>query len=157
MSLDRGQTLNLFLTHSKALAVTLEKVHTSYSLEVTVEGAPYRALILARSSDYWQQRLHLARRRPELIICYEHDTCLPCRALDLREGFLYAAGELPHWYAPEKRFTRRGHMVLIGQLLSGDEPGFIQLATLPRSTRYRYLAEIKRFMTNRVGRPLVVA
>ena len=153
--MDRGQTLNLFLTHSQALHVTLEKVYTSYSLEVAVEGKPYRALILSHSSEYWKQRLHLHRRQPGLVICYQHDTCLPCAALALDEGYLYAERELPHWYAPSKRFTRRGHMVLLGQLLAGVEAGFQQLATLPRSTRYRYLAEMKRYMQNRIGRPLV--
>ena len=32
-----------------------------------------------------------------------------------RDPYLYEASELPHWYAPEKRFTRRGHMVFLGQ------------------------------------------
>ena len=153
--IDRGQTFNLFLTHSRALHVELEKVYTSYSLEVSVEGKPYRSLILSHSSEYWKQRLHLHRRRPELVICYQHDTCLPCAALALDEGFLYAPGELPHWFRPEKRFTTRGHMVLLGQLLAGNEAGFQQIETLPRSTRYRYLAEMKRFMQNRTGRPLI--
>ena len=153
--MDRGQTLNLFLTHSQALHVTLEKVYTSYSLEVLVEGKPYRALILSHSSEYWKQRLHLHKRRPALLICYQHDTCVPCTVLALDEGYLYETSELPHWYSPEKRCTTRGHMVLLGQLLVGVEAGFQQLATLPRSTKYRYLAEMKRFMQNRTGRPLV--
>src|SRR5713226_7863084 len=151
--MEREQTLNLFLTHSQALHVELAKVYTSYSLEVSVEGKPYRALILSHSSEYWKQRLHL--RRPELVICYSHDTCLPCAGLALDEGYLYAPGELPHWYAPEKRFTARGHMVLLGQLLAGNEAGFQQLEKLPRSTRYRYLARMRRCMQNRAGRPLV--
>jgi hypothetical protein len=155
MAIDRNQTLNLFLTHSHELQAQLEKVYTSYSLEVTVEGKLYRALILSHSSDYWKQRLHLHRQRPGLLIVYQHETCVPCATLALDEGYLYAPGELPHWYTPEKRFTTRGHMVLLGQLLAGQEAGYQQLASLPRSTRYRYLAQVKRFMSNRSGRPLV--
>jgi hypothetical protein len=72
-----------------------------------------------------------------------------------RDPYLYEACELPHWYAPEQRFTRRGHMVFLRQLLSGVESGFQQLEKLPRSTRYRYLARMRRFMQNRARRPLV--
>jgi hypothetical protein len=153
--MDRRQTFNLFLTHRQALQVTLEQVYTSYSLQVSVEGTSYRATILSASSEYWKQRLHLHRTKPALLICYRHETCVPCRVLDLSEGYLYAPCELPRWYEPSKRFTTRGHMVLLGQLLSGVESGFVQLETLPRSTRYRYLADMKRFMHNRTGRPLV--
>ena len=153
--MDRGQTLNLFLTHSQALHVTLDTVYSSYSLQVSVEGKPYRALVLSASSEYWRQRVHLQRQRPDLLICYQHDSCVPCTVLALDEGYLYEACELPHWYTPDKRFTTRGHLVLLGQLLSGVEAGFVQVATLPRSTRYRYLAEMKRLMRNRSGRPLI--
>src|SRR5260370_42558313 len=104
--MEREQTLNLFLTHSQALHVELAKVYTSYSLEGSVEGKPYRALILSHSSEYWKQRLHLHRRLPELVICYQHDTCLPCAGLALHEAYLYSPGELPHCDTPEKRFTR---------------------------------------------------
>ena len=153
--MDRRETLNLFLSHAPALHIALLRVYSTYSLEVEITGQSYRALVLARSSDFWIQRIHLQRMRPSLVICYQHDTCNPCAALALDEGYLYADCELPHWYTPEKRFTKRGHMVLLGQLLSGVEAGFQQLETLPRSTRYRYLAQIKHFMQNRAGRPLV--
>jgi len=153
--MDRRETLNLFLSHAPALHITLERVYSTYSLEVEITGQSYRALVLPRSSDFWLQRIHLHRTRPTMVICFQHDTCLPCAALALDEGYLYEACELPHWYAPEKRFTKRGHMVLLGQLLAGVESGFQQLATLPQSTRYRYLARMKRFMQNRAGRPLV--
>lgn len=155
MQMNREQVLNLFLTHQAALHISVEKVFTSYVIQASVEGKSFRAVILVRSSDYWQQRLHLNRARVGLVIAYQHDTCLPCAALALDEGFLYAPGELPHWYTPDKRFTTRGHMVLLGQLLAGNDAGYQQVESLPRSTRYRYLAEVKRFMQNRQGRPLI--
>ena len=66
--MDRGQTLNLLLTHSQALHVTLDTVSSPYSLQVSVEGKPYRALVLSTASEYWKQRVHLQRRRPDLLI-----------------------------------------------------------------------------------------
>jgi hypothetical protein len=153
--MDRRETLNLFFSHAPALHIALLRAYSTYGLEVEITGQSYRALVLSHSSEFWIQRIHLHRTRPDLVICFTHDTCIPCAALDLSEGFMYEACELPHWYAPEKRFTARGHMVLLGQLLSGVEAGFQQLEQLPRSTRYRYLARMKRFMQNRAGRPLV--
>jgi len=153
--MNRAETLHLFLSHAPALHIILERVYSTYCLEVSITGQSYRALVLARSRDFWLQRIHLHRTRPTLVICYQHDTCLPCAALALDEGYLYEGGELPHWYAPPKRFTARGHMVLLGQLLSGVDAGFLQLETLPRSTRYRYLSRMKQLMHNRAGRPLV--
>ena len=153
--MKRAETLNLFLSHAPALHVALERVYSTYCLGVSITGQSYRALVLARSRDFWLQRIHLHRTRPSLVICYQHDTCLPCAALALDEGYLYEGCELPHWYAPPKRCTARGHMVLLGQLLSGVDAGFQQLEQLPRSTRYRYLARMKQLMQNRAGRPLV--
>jgi hypothetical protein len=162
MKLNRGQVYGLFLSHLDALHITIERFYASYCVQVHIpperesDRASWRALILARSSDYWQQRVHLRRTsRPDLVICYEHDTCLPCAVLPLDEGWLYHPCELPHWYAPQMRGTKRGCMVLLGQLLSGDERGFKLFDDLPRTTRYRYLAKLRHFSHNRRGRPLV--
>src|SRR5437879_2603058 len=79
--MDRRETLNLFLSHAPALHIMLERVYSTYCLEVEITGQSYRALVLAHSSDFWIQRIHLHRRRPSLVVCYQHDTCLPCAAL----------------------------------------------------------------------------
>lgn len=164
MKLNRAQVYGLFLSHGDALHITVERFYASYCLQVSIpperqgDRESWRALILARSSDYWHQRVHLRRTgRPELVICYEHDTCLPCAVLALDEGWLYKACELPHWYTPAKRVTKRGCMVFLGQLLSGDDAGFQQFndPSFPRTTRYRYLAKMRRFSHNRRGRPLI--
>ncbi len=81
--MNRTETLNLFLSHAPALHIALLRVYSSYCLEVEITGQPYRALVLARSRDFWLQRIHLHRTRPTLVICYQHDTCLPCAALAL--------------------------------------------------------------------------
>ena len=163
--MDRAQTYGLLLSHLDALHMPIERYIASYCLQVTLpaskQGEPperYRALVLACSSDYWQQRVHLRPKgRPGLVICFTHDTCLPCAVLALDEGYQYEPRELPHWYSPDKRGTTRGSMVLLGQLLSGDEAGFQQIhdPAFPRSTRYRYLAQMRHFLQNRVGRPLI--
>src|SRR5947209_7493727 len=102
MLMNRAQTYGLFLSHLDALHITIERVYASYCFQVLIaQGESYRALVLARSSDYWQQRIHLRRKsRPELVICASHDTCLPCGVLALDEGYQYGPCELPHWYGP---------------------------------------------------------
>lgn len=157
MKMNRAQTYGLFLSHLEALKISITRVYASYCFQITIApDESYRSLVLARSSDYWQQRIHLQRKRPELVICSEHDTCLPCAVLALDEGYQYQPYDLPHWYSPEKRGSARGSTVLLGQLLSGSEAGFQHLETLPRSTRYRYLARMSHLIQNRVGRPLIV-
>lgn len=155
--MNRAETFNLFLSHTTALHIAIDRVYSQFAMQITIgQDETHRAVVLARSSDYWQQRIHLHRVRPSLVICFTHDTCLPCRVLALDEGYLFEIGQLPKWYTPEKRATERGCRVLLGQLLSGSEAGFQHLEKLPRSTRYRYLALMRRYMQNRAGRPLKV-
>ncbi len=156
--MNRAQTYGLLLSHLEALHIKVERVYASYCFQVAIApGESYRALVLARSADYWHQRIHLRRKgtRPDLVVCFAHDTCLPCAVLSLEEGYQYEPGELPKWYTPAKRNTQKGCMVLLGQLLAGEEAGFVHLAALPRATKYRYLARMKKLMHNRVGRPLI--
>jgi hypothetical protein len=161
--MKRTQVLSLFLARQRALQASIGAVYSSFSFEVSVPGNTarqeeehYNALVLARSSEYWSKRVHLQTTRPRLLlIVSEHDTCVPCAALDLSSNYLYAPRECPHWYSPEKRHGKRCHAVLVGQLLAHSEEGMRLLESLPRATQYRILSEVKAFMNNRQGRPLV--
>ena len=90
--MDRRETLNLFLSHAPALHITLERVYSTYSLEVEITGESYRALVLARSRDYWLQRIHLHRQRPTLAfrrsLIPSHLPARPCSRV-------YAAAPAP--------------------------------------------------------------
>ena len=136
----------------------------------------YRAVILARSSDWYVYSLNCVgsfQHDVTCIICGTHDSCVnvPVLALDTR-----------HWYNPKKmrddwgplqptmdevghvmkdrfeqhRRTQYGHNMLIGALMQHREDAFERLQTLKESTRLRIEAEIKCLKRRRVGRPIVV-
>jgi hypothetical protein len=44
----------------------------AYSL--VMEGRRYTAVVLSNSFDFYQLRYHIAKRVPDLVICFTHDT-----------------------------------------------------------------------------------
>ena len=50
-----------------------------YSFFVTRRGHQHYGLILVRSSDFWNKRVHLASVRPNLLIVWTHDILLARR------------------------------------------------------------------------------
>lgn len=108
-------------------------------------------LFLATSTEYWTLR---ARPNPasSLVVCWEHNSCLPCPTLSLQEGYCYDAYELPKWFSLEGKLTRKSAPVFRGALLAGLQEAYQRLSALPRSTRRRYEREVQTMLRGR-GRP----
>jgi hypothetical protein len=159
MLLDRDRVLSLLISHAEALRVHIVKAHHQYVLTLEVAGVSYRACLLSRSSDYYEKRMNLQPRPVSLLICAEHDSCVPLSVLALDEGYQYAPREVPHWYTPEKRFTTRGSRVFLGQLLCGMQAAFDELDDrhkMSRATKYRYLARLRAYLKRKQGRQIAV-
>jgi hypothetical protein len=84
-----------------------------------------------------------------------HDTVLAQNVLELRTGRHYKPYEEP-LQKPLARNSRYASLIVVGQLLAGDDSAWQRLKDYPESTRYRYLASVKQFSKRRQGKPLAV-
>lgn len=159
MLLERLPVTQLLLAQASALNIRIEAVGKGRCIGLCIGTEHYHAWLCNRSSDYWTARVSLLDTpgRVNLVVCETHDSVLPIRVLSLDSGTLYGALKPPAWYAPEKRGTRSGSTVFLGQLLSGVAEAYTTLDTLPESTRYRYLARVKAILRGKRGRPVRVA
>lgn len=134
----------------------------------------YRAVVLARSADWYTYSLNCVdrfRHGIEAVICGTHDSCLekPVLALDTMRWYEPREMRLKSLAPPigedgkpiadafeRRRRSHYGHNMLVGALMCRREDALKRLQSLPRSTRLRIEAEIKRLHQRRVGRPLLV-
>src|SRR5579875_163409 len=137
-------------------------------------GETHKAIVLARSSDWYRYSLNCVERWKhgiELVICGTHDSCLdrPVLAMDTLR-----------WYEPQEMrikslkvlaFDQRGHAaddfdqfrkhpyghnMLIGALMQGRKDALERLQALPDGTRWRIEAKLRRLRLRRRGKPLNV-
>jgi hypothetical protein len=155
----RRETLNLLLGQLASLDITVQTCVTAWTwiVSASLDGKQqqFRAIILARSSDYWTKRYHLAKPRPTLTLCYEHDTCINLPVLSLHDGVLFAPCRFPGWFTGyEQRTSERGARVYLGALLSGVGSAHELLDHLPRSTKYRYEVKMAQHRKRARGKPV---
>lgn len=137
-------------------------------------GQLYKAIVLARSSDWYHYSLNCTERWKhdiQAVIVGTHDSCLDRPVLSIDNA---------HWYDPKElrirslkvvktdergraaddfdQFRRHvyGHNMLIGAVLQGREDALERLQHLPASTRLRIEAKVKRLKLRRQGKPLNV-
>ncbi|SRR5579884_3432648 len=134
-------------------------------------GTRYKAVVLARSSDWYYYSLNCVERWKHgisCVVCGTHDSCLEIPALALDTLRWYEPGvmrvkslepKLDNQGKPVDSFEIRrksqyGHNVLIGALMCGRSDAIKRLQSLPSSTRFRIEAQVKRLRLRRPGRPL---
>lgn len=124
-----------------------------------------RAVILARSSDWYKYSLNIAEWKHgcAAIICGTHDSCVSVPVLALDAMKWYEGGKMRAVFGPidsdtfeRARKSHYGHNMLVGALMCGRTDALAKLQSLPDSTRYRIESEIRQLHTRRQGRPLVV-
>lgn len=126
------------------------------------KGNAARGIVLVRSSDFWEYRLHLAGERaaPDLIVCFRHDTVLPAPVIELESGRQYRMHEFPRQFASfEDAYTsksRAGRLVIVGALLCGMQAAYDLLAALRQagkeSTARKYETNAHDYQRRRPGR-----
>ena len=122
-----------------------------------MQGTPYTAVVLLKSFDYYTKRYHLAKEKYQRsLICFQHNTVLPIRALALREGEITEPYELPTEITDlqTQRATKRGHKVLMGMYLSGMRVAQDMVKALPATSRKRYLKEAESYGKRARGKPV---
>jgi hypothetical protein len=166
--------------HIEVLAGTVYGNSVSLVRLIDEKGTPcrqeHRAVVLARSSDWYYYSLNCTIRWKHGITCIvagSHDSCIdrPVLALDsgrwyepkkMRNDFgklqptLDATGKPIADAFEEVRKTQYGHNMLIGALLQRREDALARLATFKDSTRFRIEAEVRQLERRRVGRPLEI-
>lgn len=151
-------------------------------VQVIREGKPveerqeHRAVILARSSDWYYWSLNCTDRFKHgitCIVCATHDSCIdrPVLALDTMRwyeekkirgdwGPLQPRKDQDGNLIPDSfdtfRKTQYGHNMLLGSIMQRRPDALERLALLPDRTRFRMEAEVRRLHKRRVGHPFVV-
>jgi hypothetical protein len=126
----------------------------AYSL--TMGSEHYNAVVLYTSFDYYDLRYHLAKVKPDFIICFQHNTVVPIPVLSLKAGRLAKGYELPEEIKDirEQRFTKVGSRVLLGMYLSGIRLAQDIIKDLKPTTKARYLQKAKDLSRRKRGRPV---
>jgi len=124
-------------------------------------GSAARGIVLVRSSDFWEYRLHLARAgAPGIVVCYRHDTCLPVPVIELESGHQYRTHEYPRQFSSfEDAYTSRtraGRLTIVGGLLCGMQAAYDLLAQLRQggkeSSARKYENGAHEYQKRRPGR-----
>ncbi|HVB20592.1 MAG TPA: hypothetical protein VNG51_01420 [Ktedonobacteraceae bacterium] len=159
MTPDRDALVTLLLQQSKPLGLErIEPLATggAYAFSLVLRGRAYRSLFLVRSSDYWEKRVHKTVEKtgqaPDLLVCWEHDSCCPVDVLALRTGDWHPAYN-SRTVSVRNRYTAQ---VIVGQLLCGLQAAYDDLADYPEGTKYRYLAKVAELSKRERGRPLKI-
>lgn len=144
---------------------------------VRLDKSPHerlRAVILARSSDWYTYRLNCWDHGCTAVVCGTHDSCLPVPilAMDTMKWYeplkmrglfgtlqpeLDAKGKLVPDSFDKARKSHYGHNMLLGALMCGREDAIARLQSLKPRTRYRIETELVKLHTRGRGRPLEVA
>jgi hypothetical protein len=148
--------LRMFLARADNYAVTAIRHTRGRAYSVVMEGTHYNAVVLSHSFDYYALQYHIARHRPDLVVCYVHDSVLPIPVLSMRVGNLAEAYDLPEDIedVEAQRCSRTGSRVLLGMYISGLRRAQDIIKDLKPTTRKRYLQKAKELGKRRRGRPV---
>jgi hypothetical protein len=124
---------------------------------IIMEGKHYNAVVLFNSFQYYELKYHIAKQKPTLIICYQHNTVVPIPVLSLKTGRHAEPYDQPEEITDvaEQRFTKVGCRVLLGMYISGViyAQDLIKSLKSP-TTKARYLQKAKDLSTRKRGRPV---
>jgi len=123
---------------------------------IIMDGKHYNAVVLLNSFQYYELKYHIAKNKPTLIICYQHNTVVPIPVLSLKAGRHAKPYELPEEIddVAEQRFTKTGCRVLLGMYMSGVRYAQDLIKELKPTTKARYLQKAKDLSTRKRGRPV---
>lgn len=143
----------MFLARMENYGVTSIKHIRGRIYEVVMNDQQYRAVVLVNSYSYYEDRYHLLKKQPTLVICYEHDTVLSIPALSMRFGNLAEAFEKPEGIDDIKaqRHTKLGSKVFVGMYITGIRIAQSMMKDFPPSTRTRYKQRIETLNRRKQG------
>lgn len=130
----------------------------AYSL--VMAGRSYTAVILPTSFDFYQLRYHIAKRVPDLVICFVHDTVIPVMCLSLKSGRIAMPYDLPAQITDveaQRHRSKTGSQVLLGMYLCGMREAQTIVNRLPPRSKRRYIERARQLGKRRPGRPVAIA
>jgi hypothetical protein len=148
----------MFLARADNYEVTDIKHSRGRAYTVVMKGKTYNAVVLLNSFQYYELQYHIAKVKPDLVICYRHDTVLPIPVLSIRAGNYADKYELPEEIEDleAQRHSKTGARVLLGMYISGlrRAQDIIHDKDFPKSTRNRYLQKARELGKRKRGRPV---
>jgi hypothetical protein len=159
--LDRAGVKRLFVEHAEALGASSIRraADAPYTFHLSImdqdRGLMWAqtALVLVRSSDYWQQRIHLLDHDLTLLIVWKHDSIVPLPVLALDSGHWHSARTHTRQRTTRNRYTA---WQLLGELLCGMQSAYDELDHISYQAKHRYLKRVHELMHRAKGRPVAV-
>ncbi len=127
----------------------------AYSL--VMRGKTYTAVIVPNSFSFYELRYHIAKKVPDLVICFQHDTVVAVHCLSLKSGRIAEPYDLPGGYTDVERQRHRskiGSQVLLGMYLCGMRDAQKLVNSFKPTTRKRYVERARALSKRRPGRPV---
>ena len=140
-------------------------VNLGRCVQVRYREKSYRAVVLAKASDWYHYSLNCTERwhhQVNAAIVGTHDSCLPVPvfAIDELQAYNAKRARVEEFTGPvfDERYRKSayGHRMLIGGLMCLRADAWERFDQMPASTRRRIRATVKRLGLRRRGRPLPV-
>src|SRR5882757_8788786 len=144
--MTEADVLYLFLARVDNYSVTNVAHIRGRAYSVTMNGERYNAVVLPNSFSFYEKRYHLAKKRPDLVICFEHNTVLPVPVLSMKAGRLAQKYDLPTGITnveQQRHRSKIGSQVLLGMYLCGMREAQELVDKFEPRTRKRYLQRAK--------------
>lgn len=163
-TLDRATVYQHFLLQAVSYRAIkdIRPTGRGYAFSALLHGKRLNGVVLVKSSDFWERRIHLSAGYASLglVACFKHDTVLPVAVFSLEDGHNYAPKELPNKYtdmtAVRAERSRHAALVFLGALLCGVGSAHKILKGMEESTRRKYEARMHSYQRRQAGRPLAV-
>lgn len=154
--MKEGDVLHMLQARADNYAITLISHIRGRAYSIFMSGKHYNAVVLFSSFQYYELRYHLAKVKPSLIVCYQHNTVVPIPVLSLKAGRHAEPYELPEDIkdVDAQRHSKTGCRVLLGMYLSGVRYAQDLVKSLAPTTKARYLQKAKDLSRRGRGRPV---
>jgi DUF917 family protein len=109
--------LRLLLARRENYSITDIQHISGRAYSIVMRGKMYNAVILPNSFSFYELRYHIAKRLPDLIVCFTHDTVVPITCLSLKAGRIALPYDLPAHIRnveTQRRGCKVGSQVLLG-------------------------------------------
>jgi hypothetical protein len=161
LSKEESKALRRLLEAQDTYGITEIAHKSGRAYSISMKGEIYNAVVLLSSFQYYELQYHIAKQKPDLVVCYRHDSVLPIPVLSIWAGNLAQAYELPEEIddLEAQRHSKIGARVLLGMYISGlrRAQDIIHAKSFPKSTRNRYLQKARELSKRRRGRPVTTA
>jgi hypothetical protein len=155
--MNESEVFRLLLARRENYSIN-EIAHMSgRAYSVIMDGQRYNAVVLSNSFEFYEKRYHLAKKIPNLVICFKHDTALAVKCLSLKSGRIAEPFELPDPIKnveAQRHRSKIGSQVLLGMYLCGMRTAQVLISEFMPTTRKRYIERAKELSKRKPGRPV---